>query len=684
EADLDALLEELGGGEAGEPPAPEGLAPGGPLSEARPPEERTALDLVAALIEAAREVFFETFAATEGLVLARRDFLVYSSSGAVPGGFKHSFHVHVLPFAVASCTEAGEFAGLVVERLPPAVRPFVDLGVYSRTQCFRLEGSTKPGQRRPKVADPATAGCLGTALGGGGAAEALVTAPPGLRRLPPVLAPEAGGRPRRPDLDTALAAAALDLAEKAGVTEGFALRGQAGGVISFDRVGPSPRCRLCERTHDTESSLMLSIAAGAGRYRVYELCRRAKGRRRLLGELPAPAPGRALSGPELLDLLTAGEQPAAPALRPAGGPGPRPPGAPAPAPAPRPRLAGAPEPASAPGPSPPGAPPARTAPRGRPGPPARRAGRARPEKDTAGVAACQRRVEAVVGALQREGAPREATLFERCARANVYSAPEMRAYELEPTLAVRAQMKMGKTKALRLFVDRHFPANAAEPAVIRFVTFRRTFGHAVARSFPDFELYSDLDGELSAARHPRLIVQVESLQRVRIPAGGAPPDLLVLDEVESVLAQFSSGLHRALGAAFAVFQWMLRHARHVVCMDADLGDRTFRALERMRPGLPPFLHWNRFERAAGDRFAFTADMGAWLVRLNAALDAGKRLVVPTNSLREARSLAETLRQRLGASRVGLYCSETPGDERRRAFGDVHAAWGALDALVYTP
>ncbi|CAB5372137.1 unnamed protein product [Rhizophagus irregularis] len=76
--------------------------------------------------------------------------------------------------------------------------------------------------------------------------------------------------------------------------------------------------------------------------------------------------------------------------------------------------------------------------------------------------------------------------------------------------------------------------------------------------------------------------QVESLHRISIPSNYEPIDLLVIDEVESTLAQFSSGLHKHFSSAFAAFRWMLQTARHVICMDANLGLRTHNTLQLMR------------------------------------------------------------------------------------------------------
>lgn len=273
------------------------------------------------------------------------------------------------------------------------------------------------------------------------------------------------------------------------------------------------------------------------------------------------------------------------------------------------------------------------------------------------------------------------------ARRVEYDEPAMRDYALVPTLGVAAQMGLGKTKALVRWLGAHFPEGGVDPPVVRVVSFRRTFAAALARALPGFALYSDVQGGtgLLGPETPRLIVQSESLHRVRVGPGAAP-DALVLDECESILAQFGSGLHRRFPAAWAAFVWLVRTARHVICLDANLGDRTLRVLERLRPGpeRAPFLHWNRRRAAAGDTYFVTGDTGAWHAALLAAVAAGRRVVVPTNSLAEARAIAAVLRAEFPRRRVLAYSSETPAGERERDFGDVGAAWAGVDALVYTP
>jgi hypothetical protein len=261
---------------------------------------------------------------------------------------------------------------------------------------------------------------------------------------------------------------------------------------------------------------------------------------------------------------------------------------------------------------------------------------------------------------------------------------EQKTYELVPTLAVLAQMKLGKTKAMRAYLAQHFSPDGLGANVIRFVTFRQTFSNSIANDFPDFALYSGIVGDIDHIQYPRVIIQVESLYRLKIDVQEEPIDLLVLDEAESIFAQFNSGLHKHFNASFAAFQWMLQTARHVVCMDANLGDRTYNTLMRLRTAHPIHFHWNRFARAADDKYYFTSHQGSWLGQLYTALRSNKNIVMPTNSLAEARAYEEAIKREFPKKKVMLYSSETAQSEKVRHFADVHTYWKDLDVLIFTP
>ncbi|RIA87121.1 hypothetical protein C1645_828222 [Glomus cerebriforme] len=232
----------------------------------------------------------------------------------------------------------------------------------------------------------------------------------------------------------------------------------------------------------------------------------------------------------------------------------------------------------------------------------------------------------------------------------IYSEPFMREYGLVRSLLIRAQMKGGKTKGLRQFVNKYFPAVPhVKPAVIQFVTFRQTF--------------------------------IESLHRLSIT--DEPINLLIIDESESTLAQFSSGLHKHFTSSFAAFQSMMHSAKHLICMDANLGNRTYYSVQRMRR-FPPHLHWNQYLWAKEDLFYFTTQIGDWLASLLKAVENSQKIVIPVNVLKDAKLIEHHIRNKFPNKKIGLYSSETLPSTKKEHFNDVDSYWGDLDVLIYTP
>ncbi len=257
-----------------------------------------------------------------------------------------------------------------------------------------------------------------------------------------------------------------------------------------------------------------------------------------------------------------------------------------------------------------------------------------------------------------------------------YCEPVLRDFDLIKTLFVRAAMKMGKTKKLAEYMGTHFGPDA----VIRFVSFRQTFSGNIKENFPEFTLYSDEKGGLSQAR---LIIQVESLHRLDICAGTEPPDLLILDECESIFEQFESKNIKYFHACFDKFKYLLRHSRHVICMDAHLGQRTFNSVLSLRKGGEQY-HNNTYKNATEDKYMLTGDKIKWLGMLHKSLAAGERCVIPISSLADAKIIAANISELFPMKKIKLYSRETQMSEKAEHFAHVAKYWAQYDVLMYTP
>lgn len=270
------------------------------------------------------------------------------------------------------------------------------------------------------------------------------------------------------------------------------------------------------------------------------------------------------------------------------------------------------------------------------------------------------------------------------------------------TLYVRAQMKMGKTNELINFIDR------TRPRCVVFVSFRITFTSSVidrlSGSGCNFERYSDIKERISLSSHPYIIIQVDSLHRLD---QDMPIDLLVLDESESVLAQFTSPHIKNISLAFSRFKMLLIKAARLIAMDANLGERTFRVISKHRPagqqlGIKDSMFYHAtHQNATADTYLLTTSVDALVRELHTQLHAGKKIAFVSNSLETANAVFQSVENKFqtrvttsdrklsecdddSALRVGYYSAKTSPTLRDLHFKDVSRYWGELDLLIYTP
>lgn len=261
-----------------------------------------------------------------------------------------------------------------------------------------------------------------------------------------------------------------------------------------------------------------------------------------------------------------------------------------------------------------------------------------------------------------------------------YCENKLREFELVPTLIIQAMMKMGKTKALADYIVKNFP-DVISP-IIRFISFRQTFSGNIKSKFTDFTLYSDVSGPLSAAK---LIVQVESLHRLEIYNGIQQPDLLVLDECESIFEQFGSGLlGKNFNDCFAKFQYLMRASKHVVLMDANVGYRTLNIVRQMRPLHDITFHHNTYKNATQDNYFITGEFAKWFGMLHASIDSNDKVVIPISSIKEAEGIYHSLTAKYPDKMIKLYSSKTLASEKTEHFANVNHYWKGYDILIYTP
>jgi hypothetical protein len=214
------------------------------------------------------------------------------------------------------------------------------------------------------------------------------------------------------------------------------------------------------------------------------------------------------------------------------------------------------------------------------------------------------------------------------------------------------------------------------------VSFRQKFSSTIKDKFPNFESYVDVKGKLV---QPKIIVQVESLHRLETNDMYIP-DLLILDEVEAILEQFNSGLLKSFSNCFSKFKWLLKNSKHIICMDANLSNRTYNIMDAIIPNRlsNAVFHNNIYKNATKDNYLITHNAGMWNTKLFDDLKNNQKIVICASSLKMAKTLHELIKQKFNTLSIKIYSSETNASELKYDFSDVATAWENVDVLIYTP
>jgi hypothetical protein len=244
---------------------------------------------------------------------------------------------------------------------------------------------------------------------------------------------------------------------------------------------------------------------------------------------------------------------------------------------------------------------------------------------------------------------------------------------------IKAEMKMGKTKSLIKYLQTYDFRKAI------FISFRRTFSAESLGKYKclNFESYSELEGCIDTDLHPRIIIQVESLHRLKLPIG--ENDLIILDEVESIWSQFSSSNFRDFMGSFKIFELLLKYSKRIIAMDANLSTRTanlFSKIQYKQKGLAT-IYINK-HNPNSDYTYYVIGKDSWITKMVSAIKNNNNIAVFSNSLKEAKALRNFVAEQIGKDKVKLYGGKTKESVKRLHFQSVDDYWSRYKCVICTP
>ena len=232
-------------------------------------------------------------------------------------------------------------------------------------------------------------------------------------------------------------------------------------------------------------------------------------------------------------------------------------------------------------------------------------------------------------------------------------------------------MGTGKTWATREWLREH------KVARVLILSPRIIFSRNIEGAFAEFgfENYKD-HSKTARLDQDRLICSIESLHKVNTEK---PFDLVIADEIETLLHTFSSGTVSDKDTAYSVFEKILKEAGKVLMLDAFVSNRTLEFLRLLKLNLQTLVRVNSYVPEL--RAVFNLSKTALNSKLKFLLGQGRRIVYVAMSQRHASTLREEVKE-LGVKTA--YYDRDTDDAKKKAMIDANAEWTDIQLLIYTP
>lgn len=265
-------------------------------------------------------------------------------------------------------------------------------------------------------------------------------------------------------------------------------------------------------------------------------------------------------------------------------------------------------------------------------------------------------------------------------QSTIYDEIKMKPIEITNAqyIYLRAQMKMGKTQIAIKFLTQF--------AMILVVSCRRSFTREKLRELSPlgFKSYADINGKIDMNKIPRLIIQLDSLHRL---TNNFIPDLIVLDESESLVEQFSSATLKSPSYIYNKLSYLIKNAV-VLCMDARLSHKTVNLIRDANPDAINKEHmiWNKYKNNVDDTIFMIKNKACFIKCGFNLVQKGQNIIVATNSVKLGKSFEKMLIKQkiLKPEEIKLIYAGISEKEKDDIFQDVNAEWVKYKCVIYTP
>jgi hypothetical protein len=214
------------------------------------------------------------------------------------------------------------------------------------------------------------------------------------------------------------------------------------------------------------------------------------------------------------------------------------------------------------------------------------------------------------------------------------------------------------------------------------LSYRKTLTYDFDYNFKSQGFQNYLEGDIRA---DRLIIQLESLLRLDFvdPFSSLVPkyDLVIMDESESILKQFSS--HKTFKGterdSFEYLQKILYNSKKIITLDGDQGNATYSFTNTLGKS----INLNNKVITHNYEIALVDHLQTWKDEIINDLKKNNKIVVASMSASEITIFYEELIKQYPNKTIYLYTGNTDMKKKADDSKDIKKAWQGADCVLYS-
>jgi len=233
-------------------------------------------------------------------------------------------------------------------------------------------------------------------------------------------------------------------------------------------------------------------------------------------------------------------------------------------------------------------------------------------------------------------------------------------------LAMMSNYGTGKTFAVDCIIDIY------KPIKILWITHRQSLTLNLMGTFEEHEFFNYMDKDYNM---PRLFISIESLHNLN--KKNMNFDLIILDEIESLLYHFCSPTVKNPRETFNIFIELINKSKKVLCLDGDISDRTYKFIKEFGNN---FQIIENTYKPFPKKFIFTKDVSDFDLRISNDIYDKKNICIVCMSANMANDYYQKYKDNY---KVILHCSKSD-DKLKQNLIDVNKFWINYQVVIYSP